>query len=53
VNPCQKRNYRTKRDAKQAMRSAQAQGKGRLRLRAYRCPHCPYWHLTSQPKEKP
>lgn len=43
MNPCTKRAYLSKRDAKKAIRSAQRQGK---RLWAYRCPACRRWHLT-------
>jgi hypothetical protein len=41
-----KRYYRTKGDARRDVK--QAMKYTRRRLRPYRCPHCGYFHLTSQ-----
>lgn len=47
---CQdKRRYRDELGAKVALASAQARDKGEKR--AYRCPFCRGWHLTSQERK--
>lgn len=49
-----KRRYRDKREAERSMHGIAA-GRGRARLkdadpcRAYECPNCHGWHLTSRP----
>lgn len=50
--------YRDKKSALQVLRSAQAAaalhpGSDRREKRAYRCPTCNGWHLTSWPKPAP
>jgi hypothetical protein len=57
--PCAKRRYRTKLDAKIALagtaREAARRGAGtrRSEQRAYWCPACRGFHLTSEPRARP
>lgn len=48
---CQKTGYPTKRDAITALNRAQKRRLGKGALRAYACPDCRRWHLTSLPLE--
>ena len=43
---CTKRPYRTKKEARTAVRNAKS-SRGQY-MRAYNCPHCEYHHLTTQ-----
>jgi len=40
-----KRSYRTREGALASIFTAPD-------LHVYKCPHCPHWHLTSQPRER-
>jgi hypothetical protein len=44
-----KRAYIFKVDAERVARIRV--GKGAPPLRVYQCTHCPFWHLTKQPRE--
>lgn len=43
--------YRTKRKALRVAEAIRANSERRY-ITAYRCPNCPWWHLTSQPRRK-
>ena len=45
-----KLGYLSERDAVSQMKSLQSRGKARVPKRTYRCKHCGFYHLTSQPK---
>lgn len=51
---CRKRRYPTRVDAMIALadidRRAAQGNENRDEIRAYRCPRCKGWHVTSQPK---
>ena len=47
-----KRGFLDERDAKRRAKELRRKpGMSGSRLRPYRCPLCPKWHLTSQPKD--
>jgi len=47
---CKKKLYRDKMEAIHTMRYIQTLDDGRKKpIRAYQCPYCTKWHLTSQP----
>lgn len=51
--PCKKRKYRDEITAKIALSKVRHQDKswrGKLECRAYKCPTCKKWHLTSMEK---
>ena len=52
---CHKRRYRSRVDALLALATIQARDdtrRGKTESRAYRCPDCRRWHLTSQRPRK-
>ena len=51
---CDKFGHPTKADAMKNMHKIWRQRRGprKLPTRAYLCPHCQKWHLTSQPKKE-
>lgn len=48
MNCEEKCRYLSQRKAMEAIRKRQRDNRT-LELRAYRCPHCGYWHMTSKP----
>ena len=48
---CEKRSYRSERSARQKLRELRRSHRhhfgGKTEDRAYQCPHCRAWHLTS------
>lgn len=49
-----KRRFRSKLDAQMALARIRGRTENEshdIPTRAYRCPHCKGWHLTSQPKD--
>lgn len=49
---CEKKTFPTKRDAQQSLKKIRSVGiKGEKPMRAYECPDCSGWHLTSMPYE--
>lgn len=51
---CEKRRYRTEEAAQVELANVQLfarlNGAKRIPIRAYRCPYCNGWHVTSQPR---
>lgn len=44
-----KRRYVSRREARHAIAKVTRGGSGAITLDAYRCPHCPCWHIGNKP----
>jgi len=46
---CRKNRFESEEDAREAIARLQKIRPGKREQRAYRCPNCQHWHLTSRP----